>query len=101
MANRSVRAHVVLPEGLVAEMDALVGQRRRSAFLTEAATNELARRRLLRAADAVRGSLAERDVPGWETSEAAEEWVRAMRRDGRDPWALALAGSDPGDVADR
>ena len=43
----SLRTHVILPEKLVAEIDALVGQRGRSAFLAEVAEREVKRRRLL------------------------------------------------------
>ena len=41
------RTHIVLPEGLVAEIDSLVGPRGRSAFLVETARAELRRRRLV------------------------------------------------------
>ena len=41
------RAHIVIPEDLLAQVDALVGQRGRSAFLTEVIRREVNRRRLL------------------------------------------------------
>jgi len=43
----ALRAHITLPEELVAEIDAAVGPRGRSAFLVETAQAELRRRRLL------------------------------------------------------
>ena len=39
-----------------------------------------ARRQLIRTAEKVAGSLADTDIPGWEASESAVEWVRALRR---------------------
>ena len=89
MANAVVRTHVVMPKEVVDEIDELVGPRRRSEFLTELAQKEL-RRRLLQAFDRAAGSLANVDIPGWETSESAEKWVRNLRRAGtRDHWADA------------
>jgi hypothetical protein len=41
------RAHIVLPNELIEEIDSLVGPRGRSAFLVETARAELRRRRLL------------------------------------------------------
>ncbi len=58
------RTHVVLPETLVAEIDALVGQRKRSAFLAEVAAREVRRRRLL--------ALLARDAPPWNPAEHPE-----------------------------
>ena len=75
------RTHVVLPETLVAEIDGLVGQRRRSAFLAEVATREVRRRRLL--------AILAKDAPAWnpadqpdiEKAGGAAAWVRKMRRE--------------------
>ena len=40
-------AHVIIPEDLLAQIDALVGQRGRNAFLVEVLRQEVNRRRLL------------------------------------------------------
>ncbi len=80
MPKEAVRTHVVIPRELVDLVDELVGQRGRSRFFSEAVEEKLSRVRLLRAAKRVVGSLADVDTPGWETSEAASEWVRASRR---------------------
>jgi metal-responsive CopG/Arc/MetJ family transcriptional regulator len=76
-----MRVHVVIPSELVEEVDALVGRRQRSRFITEAIEHVLAHERLKRAAEAVAGSLADVDIPGWESSEAAEKWVRSLREE--------------------
>src|SRR5918912_1509457 len=80
MANEMIRTHVVIPKELLETIDALVGKRHRSEFLTEAAEKEVRRRKLIQAAERAGGSLTDVDTPGWETSESAAEWVRASRR---------------------
>ena len=57
------RAHVLLPEELVTDIDALVGQRGRSAFLVEAAQQEVRRRKQLAALQAAAGSWRDEDPP--------------------------------------
>ena len=75
MATR--RAHVVLPDDLVSEIDKIVGARGRSAFLAELARREIKRRNLL--------AIFTRDEPIWkdedhpELKDGASEWVRRMR----------------------
>lgn len=76
----TVRAHVVMPRDLVSSVDELVGERERSKFIAEAVAEKVARERLRRAAARAAGSLADVDIPGWETSESAAEWVRASRK---------------------
>ena len=73
------RAHVVLPEELVAEIDRMVGSRGRSAFLADLARREIKRRRLLQ--------LFRRKEPIWkdedhpELKHGAAAWVRKMREE--------------------
>jgi hypothetical protein len=75
------RTHVVLPEALVAEIDALVGQRRRSAFLAEVAAREVRRRRLLAILDKDAPAWKPADHPDIEKAGGAAAWVRNLRRD--------------------
>jgi len=71
------RAHVVLPEDLVREIDKIVGSRGRSAFLAELAKREIKRRQLLH--------LFKRKEPIWkdedhpELKDGAVAWVRKTR----------------------
>jgi hypothetical protein len=73
------RAHVVLPEELISEIDKMVGARGRSAFLAEVARREIKRRRLLQ--------LFRRKEPIWkdadhpELKEGAAAWVRKLREE--------------------
>lgn len=73
------RAHVVLPQALIEEIDALVGPRGRSAFLVETAKAELNRRQLL--------AFLRSDEPAWRDEDHPElaggvaEWVHTMRQE--------------------
>jgi hypothetical protein len=73
----SHRAHIVLPQELIEEIDSVVGPRGRSAFLVETARAELRRRRLL--------SFLKDDEPAWTDADHPEldagtgAWVRRLR----------------------
>jgi hypothetical protein len=73
----SQRAHIVLPQELIEEIDSVVGPRGRSAFLVETARAELRRRKLL--------SFLADDQPAWndkdhpELASGADAWVRGVR----------------------
>lgn len=75
----SHRAHIVLPDDLLRQIDELVGSRGRSQFLTEVARREVQRLRLLQ--------LLEENRPGWnlqehpELLEGAAAWVESMRQE--------------------
>lgn len=73
------RAHVFLPEHLLAEIDSLVGRRGRSAFLAEVVAQELQRRKLLAAVREARGSWKSEDHP--ELEQGSEAWVEQLRRE--------------------
>jgi metal-responsive CopG/Arc/MetJ family transcriptional regulator len=79
MAEDTIRTHVVFPKELVLAVDELVGQRKRSAFVTEAVAEKLERERLGRALAETVGSLAAADYPEWETQEKISAWVREQR----------------------
>jgi hypothetical protein len=75
---KTKRAHVLLPQDLIREIDAIVGPRGRSAFLVETAREEVRRRKLLQ--------FLQGDSPGWkdadhpELSSGAGAWVRQLRQ---------------------
>jgi metal-responsive CopG/Arc/MetJ family transcriptional regulator len=75
-----VRTHVVISEGVISEIDRVVGKRRRSRFLEEAAKEKLERVKLEEALDGAFGSITPEDHPHWRNDEAAAEWVRKSRR---------------------
>ena len=72
------RAHIIIPDDLLREIDSLGGPRGRSAFLLETARQELRRRRLLQFLES--GQPAWRDEDHPEMSGDAPEWVRQLRR---------------------
>lgn len=71
------RAHIVLPEALIAEINSLVGPRGRSAFLVETAQAELRRRRLVAFFSRTEPAWKEEDHP--ELADGVETWVKKLR----------------------
>ena len=71
------RAHIILPEDLLAEIDKLVGQRGRSAFLTEVIQQEVQRRKLLAALREARDCWKSEDHP--ELQDGSEAFVERLR----------------------
>ena len=71
------RTHIVIPEDLLADIDALVGQRGRRAFLVQVLRDEINRRRLLKLLSDPEPMLKGEDYP--EFRDGAEAWVRHMR----------------------
>ena len=71
------RTHISLPADVVADIDKLVGNRGRSAFITEIARYEIQRRRQQNALRAASGAWKDEDHP--ELKDGAEAWVRQMR----------------------
>jgi hypothetical protein len=71
------RAHVLLPDDLLSDIDSLVGPRGRTAFLTEVLRQEVNRRRLLQFLNSPEPILKDEDYP--EFKDGADAWVRRMR----------------------
>ncbi len=85
----ALRTHVVMPEELAKEIDALVGSRGRSAFLVKLAEAEVKRRRIL--------AFLHDPEPVWKDEDHPElarlgtaEYVRQMRR-GKSPRQKRIA----------
>jgi hypothetical protein len=75
----SRRAHIVIPEPLVSEIDRLVGKRGRSEFLTQAAEKELRRLQQIKALESMAGAWKDKDHP--ELKLGAARWVRDLRKE--------------------
>ena len=77
---RYKRAHILLPEDLAREIDAIAGRRGRSAFLVETAREAVRHRKLL--------AFLQSDEPVWRDEDHPElragsaKWVRRLRREG-------------------
>jgi hypothetical protein len=69
---------VVLPDDLLADIDALVGSRGRSAFIAEIARKEVRRLRLMNFLDSKEPAWRSEDHP--ELKSGAAKWVHEMRR---------------------
>ena len=76
---KTKRAHIVISERLVSEIDKLVGKRGRSSFLAEAAQKELMRLRQMRALESAAGSWKDANHP--ELKRGAAKWVKQLRRE--------------------
>jgi predicted transcriptional regulator len=95
-----MRTHIVLPDDLVAGVDELVGKRKRSEFIAEAALERLRRERQLKAIREGAGILDSKNYPHWATPEKVAQWVRDLRDTPsirRDPLDEVLAGFKRGD----
>ena len=86
------RAHVLLPEDLVQEIDAIVGPRGRSAFLVETARNEVRRQKLLRFLDS--GTPVWKDENHPELVEGAARWQRSIRQESEGRTQATRKGSN-------
>ena len=82
-----VPTNLTLPRSLVAEVDALAGERGRSRFIEDATRAALRRERLRLAIERTAGAWVGRDdLPSeWSTSEGVVAWVRALRAEETDP----------------
>ncbi len=82
-----VPTNLSLPRSLVAEVDALAGERGRSRFIEDATRYALRRERLRLAVARTAGAWAGRTdlPPEWATSDGVVAWVRALRAEVTDP----------------
>jgi hypothetical protein len=75
---RFKRAHVLLPEDLARDIDAIAGRRGRSKFLVETAREAIRRRKLL--------DVLESREPAWKDTDHPDmpgestRWVRKLRK---------------------
>jgi len=75
------RAHILLPQELVGEIDAIVGPGKRSAFLVETARAEIRRRKLLQFLESEEPAWKEENHP--ELAKGSAAWVRGLRQEGK------------------
>ena len=76
-----VRAHVLLPEDVLQEVDMVAGKRKRSRFVEEAVREKLSRVARALALEETAGAIDLADYPEWETGEKISAWVKASRRE--------------------
>lgn len=75
-----VRTHVILPKEILAKIDLLVGQRKRSRFLADAARHEIEHLEVLELARAAAGSAKGQPAPWGDTAESIAQWVHDDRQ---------------------
>jgi hypothetical protein len=73
------RAHVIIDEVIVKEIDSLVGKRRRSSFISEATKKELKRLKQASLIKKLKGAWKDRDHPEMAGKEGTYKWVRKLR----------------------
>jgi hypothetical protein len=76
---KTKRTHIIIPAQLATQIDTMVGKRRRSSFLTQAAEKELMRLRQLTALEAAAGAWKDKDHP--ELKQGAAKYVEKLRRE--------------------
>lgn len=76
-----MRTHIVVPQGLIQEVDRVAGKRRRSRFVEEAIREKLSRQTLSAALTTSAGILSPTDYPEWNTPEKVSAWVKAGREE--------------------
>lgn len=80
---RYKRAHVLLPEELAREIDAIAGRRGRSAFLVRTAEDAVRRTKLLKVLESEAPIWKDEDHP--ELAKGSANWVRKIRKENESP----------------
>jgi hypothetical protein len=73
------RAHVIIEEDIVKEIDRLVGKKKRSSFISGAAKKELKRVKQLSLINKLKGAWKDEDHPELSGKEGTYKWVRKLR----------------------
>jgi len=77
-----VRTHVLLSKKLLDEIDALVGERKRSQYIEQALQERVQQDDLLAIMERIASTdPPEGDPPEWNTPEGVAKWVRDLRRE--------------------
>ncbi len=85
------RAHVVVDEAILKEIDRLAGKKKRSSFIEDAAKKELQRLKQLSLLRKLKGSWADEDHSEMKGRAGTTKWVRNLRRENDDTLRRKLA----------
>lgn len=77
--STKTRTHVLIAEDIVKEIDKLVGKKKRSGFISEAAQKELKRLKQLSLIKKLRGTWKDADHPEMTGKGGTYKWVRKLR----------------------
>jgi hypothetical protein len=75
------KAHVIVEESLLKEIDRLVGKKKRSSFIADTAKKELQRLNQLSLLKKLKGSWKDEDHPEMKGKEGTYRWVRKIRQE--------------------
>ncbi len=75
-----IKAHLAIPEDILAEVDKVAGKRRRSLFIVEAAREKLERERFLKVLEATGGAWSDKKHPELKAGKDVETYVREKRQ---------------------
>ncbi len=73
------RAHVIVDEDLLREIDRLAGKKKRSSFIEEATRKELQRLKQISLIGKLRGAWKDEDHPDMCGKGTTDKWVRKLR----------------------
>ena len=74
------KAHLGMPQEVLEEVDRIVGKRKRSLFITEAAREKLERERFLKTLDETKGAWTDKNHPDLRTDMDVKKYVRKKRQ---------------------
>jgi metal-responsive CopG/Arc/MetJ family transcriptional regulator len=74
------KAHLIIPQEILAEVDRIAGKRRRSLFIAEATREKLEKERFLRVLDETKGAWTDKNHPELKTDTDMERYVREKRQ---------------------
>lgn len=75
------RAHVIVDESILREIDRLAGKKKRSSFIEDAAKKELQRLNQLVLLRKLKGAWKSMDHPDMQGKEGTYKWVRKLRHE--------------------
>lgn len=78
MSNKT-KTHLVLPKELLRSVDSMVGARKRSLFIAEAAKEKIEREKFLKVLDKTFGSWKDEKHPELTTQEELNKYIRKLR----------------------
>ena len=75
-----MKAHLVLPQDILEEVDQIAGKRKRSLFIAEATREKLQRERFLRTLEETQGAWSDKNHPELKTARDMEQFVSDKRQ---------------------
>ncbi len=74
------KAHLVIPQEILEEVDRIAGRRKRSLFIAEATQEKLERERFLKTLEKTKGAWTDRNHPELKTGKDVDQYVREKRQ---------------------